>query len=168
MVKCPFCKMHLSNGNELLIHINTKHRDQEPSFEKIHVSRKRGNRKNNKKIVVDGNNVAYYAGEPPHIYYLKLLRGVLKKKGYEPIIIVSSALRHKIDDKLELIRLINLNWIIEAESGENDDKLVIETALSNNCKIITNDRFLDHMDFYNNLSDILIKFNIIGNKISFG
>ena len=170
MPKCPFCGSSQSNGAKLQEHLYTKHRDQEHIFEKTTVpnSGKRNTKMNN-LVVVDGNNVAYMQGNPPEAKYIKIARNTLKKSNYSPIIIISSALRHKVVDKLELIRMINLGWVIEAEPYTDDDKLIIETAISKKCRIISNDRYLDHLEDYTrssvDLRSKLIKFRISGNRL---
>ncbi|MCY3414042.1 MAG: hypothetical protein INQ03_20530 [Candidatus Heimdallarchaeota archaeon] len=162
MAKCPFCGSQFQ-GKELQIHIHTKHRDQEDTFERIVPARKPKS-KVQKRIVVDGNNVAYTQGKP-EVSNIKLCRAFLKRKQYEPIIIISSALRHQIDKPLELIRMINLNWVIEAEPGENDDILIIETAFAKQCKIISNDRYLDHNPNFNwDIQAIILNFQIINKQ----
>ncbi len=171
MPKCPFCGSSQSNGEKLSIHLYSKHRDQEHIFERTatvrHTSRKRSKIK---YVVLDGNNIAYANGNPPQARLIKSARNYIKKRGYEPIIIISAALRHKVEDQLELIRMINISWVIEAEPHSDDDRLVIDTALNKHCKIITNDRFLDHLEYYNESSvdirTMLVKFKIIDNKFS--
>lgn len=170
MPKCPFCGSSQSNGTKLQEHLYTKHRDQEHSFERTTSSiiGKR-NIKSKNLIVVDGNNVAYAQGNPPEAKFIKIARNSLKKSNYSPIIIISSALRHKVSDKLELIKMINLGWVIEAESFTDDDRLIIDTAFSKNCRIISNDRYLDHLEDYISssvdLRSKLIKFRISGNRL---
>lgn len=170
MPKCPFCSSSQSNGSKLQEHLYTKHRDQEHSFEKTtSLNVKKRVSKLNNLIVVDGNNVAYVQGNPPRAINIKIARNSLIKQKYTPIIIISSALRHKVTDKLELIKMINLGWVVEAEPHTDDDKMVIDTAISKNCKIITNDRFLDYMEYCSrssvDLRSKLIKFGITHSTI---
>lgn len=116
--------------------------------------------------VIDGNNVAYYLGNPS-IKAIKQARVVLRKE-FEPIIIVSAALRHKIDDVMELTRLINLGWIIEAESKTDDDVTVIEEAYRKKCIIVSNDNYKEYIEEYTSpdwsLSKNIRNYRFIDNK----
>ena len=169
MPKCPFCSSSQKNGRILQEHLYTKHRDQEHSFEKTSSITSKRKIKLGRLIVVDGNNVAYVSGNPPEANNIKITRNSLKKLKYSPIIIISSALRHKVIDKIELIKMINLGWVIEADPFTDDDRLVIDTAISKKCSIVSNDRYLNHLENYGtkalDLKSKLIKFRITGNSL---
>ena len=165
MPKCPFCGKNESSGIDLQQHIQRKHSHEVVSSTSSQNKRVKSTRsKKNPPIVVDGNNVAYFSGNPPKANYLKRIRSKLIKMEYTPIIIVSAAIRHKIDNMLDLIRMINLNWIIEAESGVDDDILIIEEAQRKRCQIVTNDRYSEYIKEYNtkdwNLKNALITFQM--------
>ncbi len=122
-------------------------------------------------MIIDGNNVAYSDGEPPRAILIKQARAQVVKAGYEPIIIISAALSYKIDDLMELTRMINLSWIIEAEGNTDDDILIIESALSKKAKILSNDRFIQYDRLQYRSSDwsivgSLVKFTVINGKLS--
>ena len=120
--------------------------------------------------LLDGNNIAYANGTPPEARLIKQARAGAIKLDYEPIVIISAALRYKIDDKGDLLRMINLGWVIESEGNTDDDIMVIETAISRSCKIVSNDRYLqyDRSQYRSNswnLSNSLVKFNLVNGKI---
>ena len=162
MGRCKMCNKNIQS-------------DLEYHFERFHPELIASNRSPNrlrktsiikrKKIVVDGNNVAYFGGTPK-VKNLKICRGRLQKLGYDVIIIISSALIHSIDDKAELLRMQRLNWITTAENDVSDDIEVIEMAMRYSCEIVTNDRFLDHQPVYAQMFDFskLRKFRISDKK----
>ncbi|MHA2169724.1 MAG: NYN domain-containing protein [Candidatus Kariarchaeaceae archaeon] len=166
MPSCPFCRLRTPTGTELQEHILHKHPQEasDPS-EYNFTQRKPVEVKSiDPYIVVDGNNVCYYDGNIPKVKYLKLAHFQIKKQGYTPIIYVSAALRHKIDSTMELVRLINLGWVIETEAGEDDDVFIIEEAQRKRCEIITNDTYKEYIGKYDtndwSLEGSLKKFSI--------
>lgn len=140
--RCPYCD-RLYNRDVLDDHISrcrTKTRRQQPITQ---TNRRR-------KVVVDGNNIAYYLspdGKPKVAGIILALRS-LKQVGLQPTVIVSSALKHKIDDAERLRELINSGQIREAPRGTNDDLYIIRLAEKINADIISNDRFLDWQNRY--------------------
>lgn len=124
-----------------------------------------------KSVVVDGPNVAHFGQKIPSVRQLKLAYRTLHNKGYDPIIIVSMALRHNIDDEQDYLRLVNLGWLHEADSDRNDDEAIIETAIAKNCLIISNDRYLEYIDHYEskiNLQKQIRRFVFRNNKFIVG
>ncbi|RMG38461.1 MAG: hypothetical protein D6732_05245 [Methanobacteriota archaeon] len=113
-------------------------------------------------VVVDGTNVAYHTGSPPKVVNIKRVRASLVRAGMDPIIYISNALRYSIDDPPELIRLINIGWVIEADPDRDDDLAIIEEAIAKNANIVTNDKYLDHRAIYGPRFDFnkLIRFSI--------
>ncbi len=120
-------------------------------------------------VIVDGTNVAYHTGKPPKISHIKKVRAALIKAKIKPIIFVSNALRYKIDDPIELQKLINAGIIIETEPDRDDDLAVIEEAIAKRARIITNDRFLQHRTIYGTKYDFhnLIRYSINDKVIFF-
>ena len=98
-------------------------------------------------IVVDGNNVAY-SGDNASMYNIKLARISLIEKGFDPIIVISSALFHAIDDKDELKRFYNMGWVKVADDQESDDVEIIEQGMRYQCRIVSNDRYSEYREIY--------------------
>ena len=98
-------------------------------------------------IIVDGNNVAYHLSHDniPRVENILNAHRSLKAAGYVPVIIVSAALKHKIDKPGVLRDIDNL---LEAQRGTNDDLLIIREAQARNAEIVSNDRFLNWQDRY--------------------
>ncbi|MDF1537598.1 MAG: hypothetical protein P1Q69_01675 [Candidatus Thorarchaeota archaeon] len=98
-------------------------------------------------LVVDGNNVAYhlsYDGVPLVENLLNAIRS-LRASGFRPFIVVSAALKHTINKPSVLHDIEN---VIEATRGTNDDLLIIQEAQERNADIVSNDRFLNWQQKY--------------------
>lgn len=119
-------------------------------------------------IIVDGQNVAYF-GEftKPSYLNLKIIYEALISLSYTPKIVISSALKYKIDDPVRLNRFMSRRIAIEAPSGEDDDLTILELANDYQAKIITNDRYLNHQDIFPDLKKQLIKFQIFNRSVKF-
>jgi hypothetical protein len=91
---------------------------------------------------VDGNNVAYHLSHDgvPHADNLLNAQRSLTASGYTAFIVISAALKHKIDRPGVLNQIENL---IEAQRGTNDDLLILREAQNRNADIVSNDRFLN-------------------------
>ena len=165
--------MHLPTGEELQSHIKKKHpQDASETFHYRRVQIKPTETKPlDPYIVVDGDNVAYFDSDKPLAKNLKCTYFQVKKLGYTPIMFVSATLRHTIDSTLELVRMINLNWVIETEEGEDEDIFIIKEAQSKNCDIISNNNYKKYIDQYNrddwSLKSSLRKFKFEDRKLVF-
>ena len=172
LAKCPFCAKKFSEKQLLEAHLWLKHPEHQDALEPISNNNKQRLSGNvTEYMVIDGNNVAYSSGEPPNARLIKQARILAVKANYFPIIIISAALRHRVDDPLELQRMLNLNWIIEAEGNTDDDILILETALSKSAKILSNDRFIqyDKSQYKSSewsIIDPLVKFTVTNGKLS--
>jgi hypothetical protein len=167
MGKCKICGK--SMYNDVDYHFQKFHpeliTDTGENTKKKVVPKKLGSKP---KIIVDGNNVAYSTGNNPLVFHLKSVRAQLIKNNYDPIIIISKALVHSIDDKTELLRLIRIGWLTEADNDRDDDIEIIETAIQYKTKIISNDNFQEHKKAYSKHYDFskVTKFSIINDKIT--
>lgn len=172
MPSCPFCRIRTDTGSELQEHITRKHPEEAMGLGRLRGTQRKKfkRREKNPPIVVDGNNVAYYGNNKAEVNNIKQARAILMKEGYSPIIFVSAALRHDIDNSMELTRIINLGWVIEVEGGENDDVLIIEEAQRKQCKIITNDKFKNFGNDYDlpdwKVKDSLLQFTFSEGKFA--
>ncbi len=66
--------------------------------------------------------------------------------GYSPIVVVSAALIHRIDNPQALADMIDRGEVVQSRSGQSDDLVMIRLAQSRGADIVTNDRFLDWID----------------------
>ncbi len=123
----------------------------------------------NKIAVLDGSNIAHEVktdDDKPQLMNILKMHDELKKQGFKEIItIVSSKLRHEIDDPSQLNQLIKARNIIQAPANTNDDRFIIEVAKKNNCYIISNDQFNDFPNEQIFLRYRLIKYKIIKDDV---
>ncbi len=160
MVKCKVCGRRMDDPE---YHVQRYHPEFIGTRKTTSVRKRRvGSRR---VIVVDGNNVAYFGGSPS-IRNLKIARSGLIKQGYDPIIVVSSALLHRIDSRGELVRMVNMGWVTVADDSESDDVEAIEGAMRNRCELVSNDRFMEYRSLYGNRYDFtkLRRFRIVDGR----
>jgi hypothetical protein len=115
-----------------------------------------------RNVVVDGANVAYYLssnGIPRVANLLRAYQG-LDNAGLNPVILVSSALKYKIDNNRRLQDLIDQGLVVEAPRGIDDDLIIIKLADRNDADIVSNDRFLDWIDRYPWITSRLRKYRM--------
>ncbi len=140
--RCPYCD-RLFNRDALDLHIQ-KCRSRRQSLEKTRTPTKK------RRLVVDGNNVAYSLSPQgkPKAQNLSLAYHSLTGAGYNPVFVISAALAHKIDNPGALSAFMLGATVDEAPRGTNDDIRVIHLAKKLDADIVSNDRFLDWIDRY--------------------
>lgn len=117
---------------------------------------------NRRNLVVDGNNVAFYLasdGIPLADSLVRAMRS-LTLAGYRPVIVISAALKHKVDQPTSLQDLLTVSPIIEAPRNTDDDLTIIREAQKRNADIVSNDRFLNWMNKYPWISSRLRRFRM--------
>ena len=152
--RCPHCD-RLFNRDKLDEHIHRcRARHERKSEHRLKPSQR--------TIIVDGNNVAFYLSPDkiPRVGNLSRAYQSLLNAGYKPIIIVSAALKHRIDKPEHLQQLISLGQIVEAPRGRDDDLEIIQTARDKNANIVSNDRFLNWIVRFPWLSARLIRYRM--------
>lgn len=152
--RCPCCG-RLFNRDKLDAHVQRCRRgnSQRDSVPKSSTRR---------KLVLDGNNIAFYMSTNGTPQVSNLLRAYqsLKSTGYRPIIVVSAALKYRIDQPDILQSLKNRKIVIESPRGTDDDLTIIQLAKQRNANIISNDRFLDWRERYPQLDSRLIRYRM--------
>ncbi len=107
--------------------------------------------------IVDGANVAMEARKPREDGRLKQIELVLEKlqsiKGATITVIVDAGLRHHIDRKDDLERLIDQRKVLQAPAQTDADEFILLTAEFHRSRdervvIITNDRYKDYIKKY--------------------
>jgi len=138
-VHCPYCD-RLFSKDTIDDHIRKcRERNSRTRNQRRQVSR---------QVIVDGTNVAHYlsATARPRARNILLARQSLLSTGHSPVIVVSAALKHRIDNPELLMDMIAAGYVIEAKPGQNDDLVIIRMAQRTGADIITNDRFLDWLN----------------------
>ncbi len=152
--RCPHCD-RLFNRDRLDDHIvrcRTKHSDRKR--QPVTTGRK--------NLILDGNNIAFYLSHDGIARAENIAKAFrsLETVGYRPTIIVSAALRHKIDKPNILIEMISDGYAVEAPRRTDDDHTIIETAQKRNADIVSNDRFLNWIKRYPWLPDRLKRYRM--------
>ena len=118
-------------------------------------------------VIIDGNNVAYSLAKSksPELRPLLKVRKKLIDEGYEPVVVVSAALRHRIDDRQTMLRLIRMGAIEEAEPGMDDDIAILERARQMKAQmIISNDSFQEYTELFSDLIKRVKGFSLKGSE----
>ena len=126
-------------------------------------------RENRSKVVlVDGSNVAFSSeGEQGVLRNIVTIRDRLVAEGFEPIVVVDAALRHKIDDEAGYERLVDEGVIKQAPAGTDADYFILSFANELDASIVSNDRFKDRIKQHPNLRKRLIKYMIVQGEVVF-
>ena len=113
-------------------------------------------------VIVDGGNVAYHLAHDgtPKMRSLALAHRSLTLAGFNPVIVVSAALKHKIDRPEALETMIANGQVVQAARGTDDDVTIIKLAKQKNADIISNDRFLDWIERFPWLPSRLKKYRM--------
>ena len=95
------------------------------------------------------------------------MRDRLAAEGFEPIVVVDAALRHKIDDEAGYERLVDEGIIKQAPAGTDADYFILSFADELDASVVSNDRFRDRIKQYPTLRKRLIKYMIVQGEVVF-
>ncbi len=119
-------------------------------------------------VLVDGSNVAFSSeGEKARLQNILCVRDRLVAEGFEPIVVVDAALRHKIDDPGGYERLVDEGIIKQAPAGTDADYFILSFAEELDASVVSNDRFKDRIKQYPALRKRLIKYMIVQGEVVF-
>ncbi|MEJ6402792.1 NYN domain-containing protein [Yoonia sp. 2307UL14-13] len=99
-------------------------------------------------IVVDGSNVMHWAGEPS-VAVLSRVLAELKRRGMQPFVYFDANVGYKLFDKkikpADLAARLDLPpaQVTVAPSRTPADEVLLERAVNDDLRVVTNDRFLD-------------------------
>jgi hypothetical protein len=152
--RCPYCDK-LFSRDQLDEHVL---RCRVKTQKKV----KRTQKYRRRNVIVDGTNVAYYLSSDGIPRVANLLRAYksLTNTGLRPVIVVSSALKYKIDKIEQFQSMIHDGLVVEAPRGTDDDLKIIQLADSQNADIVSNDRFLNWISRYPWISSRLRKYRM--------
>ena len=124
--------------------------------------------RSSKVVLVDGSNVAFSTeGETAQLKNILAVRDRLVAEGFEPIVVVDAALRHKIDDEAGYERLVDTGVIKQAPAGTDADYFILSFAEELDASVVSNDRFRDRIKQYPALRKRLIKYMIVQGEAVF-
>jgi hypothetical protein len=117
-------------------------------------------------VLVDGANVAHSTEVgPPRLENILLICDKLRKKNYRPIVVVDAALRHSIDDGDRFEELVTQGEIRQAPAGTDADYFILSFAREMDARVVSNDRFRDHVGSFPDAQDRLIRFMIVEGEV---
>jgi hypothetical protein len=129
-------------------------------------SKRRGARKANPLVLVDGSNVAHSSeGEQGRLANITLVCDKLREEGYESLVLVDAALRHQIDDRAEYERLVDAGTIRQAPAGTDADYFILSFARELDASIVSNDRFRDRQKAFPDAARRLIRYMIVKEEV---
>ena len=106
--------------------------------------------------IIDGNNIAWGDYEDyPKFKFLTSVYNQLRELGVKPYVVVSAALRHRIDQPIELVEILKQDDVAEAPANRPDDFFIIQLAIKREAFIVSNDRFKDWKKANPELSDTI-------------
>jgi hypothetical protein len=133
-------------------------------------------RVSDKKIYLDGSNVAYASAErssgiKPKYNNILLMANKLKSLHFAEIFVIAdSSLRHAVTDSHLFDRVKNSIKYLEAPSHTSADEFLLQKVKYENCYLVSNDTFKDWMFkdpwIANNIDRVRIPFMIINNEVS--
>lgn len=128
-----------------------------------------------RKVVIDGSNVAYNSNgngkkSDPKLSNIMAMVVFLKHKGFTDIKVINDAsLRHRVSDKNNLPELKKMAECIEAPAENPADIFIIHHVKRNHCLLVSNDTFrewktrdswvAENIDYYR------LSFLINGNEV---
>jgi hypothetical protein len=119
-------------------------------------------------IVVDGANVAYAErsrdGEPK-VSNMVAVQQELKRRGYEPIIIIDASLRYEIDDPDQLEGLLDRQAFRQAPAGTDADYFILRTAEQQEARIVSNDEYEQYQEDYPWIERRRVPFMIVEGQV---
>ncbi|MBM3434730.1 MAG: hypothetical protein FJY07_00770, partial [Bacteroidetes bacterium] len=169
-------KCNLNNSDDIAAFLSGNedvkkngHYDKEGEFFEI-------SRISDKKIYLDGSNVAYASadrgsGIKPKYQNILLMANKLKSLRFTEIyVIADSSLRHAVTDAHIYDKVKNSVKYLEAPSHTSADDFLLQKVKFENCYLISNDTFKDWMFkdpwIANNIDRVRVPFMIINNEVS--
>lgn len=117
-------------------------------------------------VLVDGSNVAHSSeGEQGHLTNITLVCDKLREEGYEPLVLVDAALRHKIDDRAGYERMVDAGAIRQAPAGTDADYFILSFARELDASIVSNDRFRDRQKAFPEAAGRLIRYMVVKGEV---
>lgn len=123
------------------------------------------------KVIVDAANVAHYKkndkSEPMLNNILEAVK-TLEKKENSFAIIADASLRYDIDNKEDYEKLIDDEIIEEVPAGNDADHFILAVAEEENAKILSNDKYRDFRDEFQNINSMRMPFTFDGDRLVIG
>ena len=119
-------------------------------------------------VLVDGSNVAHSGeGEQAVLANIVAVCDKLREEGYESVVVVDAALRHRIDDREGYERMVDGGTIRQAPAGTDADYFILSFARELDASIVSNDRFRDHQKAFPDAAKRLIRYMVVKGEVVF-
>jgi len=119
-------------------------------------------------VLVDGSNVAHSSeGEHAVLANIVAVCDKLREEGYEAVVVVDAALRHRIDDQAGYERMVDGGTIRQAPAGTDADYFILSFARELDASIVSNDRFRDHQKAFPDAAKRLIRYMVVKGEVVF-
>lgn len=116
--------------------------------------------------IVDGSNVAYEGqGEHARLENIRLVCEKLEEDGYDPLVVVDAALRHRIDDVEAYEAMVGAGKIRQAPAGTDADYFILSFARELDAAVVSNDRFKDRQKAFPEARERVIRFMIMNGGV---
>lgn len=116
--------------------------------------------------IVDGANVAHATeGGVARLDNIRLVCDKLAAEGYDPIVVVDAALRHRIDDEHAYERMVDSGRIKQAPAGTDADYFILSFARELEACVVSNDRFKDRIAAFPEAAERIIRFMIVSDEV---
>ena len=118
------------------------------------------------RAIVDGSNVAHSGeGDVGQLRDIVAVREKLAAEGYEPIVIVDAALRHRIDDPAGYERMVNDGELRQAPAGTDADYFILSFARDMDGVVVSNDRFKDRLKSFPELRRRIVRYMVVDGDV---
>jgi hypothetical protein len=125
-------------------------------------------RRESRTVIIDGSNVAHSSeGEVAQLGNIQLVAQKLQDEGFEPVVLVDAALRHKIDRTDEYEKLVEDGTIRQAPAGTDADYFILSFARELDADVVSNDRFRDRQDAFPETRERMIRYMIVNGEVVF-
>jgi hypothetical protein len=125
-------------------------------------------RQESRIAIVDGSNVAHSTeGDVVRLANIRIVCEKLEEQGYEPVIVVDAALRHKIDERDAFERLVDEGVIKQAPAGTDADYFILSFARELGASVVSNDRFRNRLEAFPEAREALIRYMIVNDEVVF-
>lgn len=119
-------------------------------------------------VIIDGSNVAHSSeGSDARLENISLVKAKLLEEGFQPVILVDAALRHRIDRPADFERLVESGDIRQAPAGTDADFFILSFARELNADIVSNDRFRDRQEAFPEARERMIRYMIVNGEVVF-
>lgn len=122
--------------------------------------------RDSRTAIIDGSNVAHSGeGDTARLENISLMREKLAEEGYETVVVVDAALRHRIDDRPGYEEMVEQGIIRQAPAGTDADYFILSFARELDAAVVSNDRFKDRQEAFPEARERVIRYMIVNGEV---